>query len=139
MIRVLIPAFALFCTACIPDIYGTGPEVAGIQLGGDPRILEDPADGVEAEIRVDKRIEVSLPSNPTTGYYWVLVDPKPVGLRLVDERYVADPAPEGITGSGGKQVFLFQGDRTGQHDIFLSYQRSRSDVAETRRINVEVY
>lgn len=137
--RILIPVLAVFCTACIPDIYGTGPEVAGVQIGGDPRILQEPADGVEAEIRLDKRVEIRLKSNPTTGYYWQLVDPIPVGLRLLDERYVADPAPEGITGSGGTQIFLFQGDRTGQHDVFLSYQRSPSDVAEARKINIEVY
>ena len=137
--RILIPIIAVFCTACIPDIYGTGPEVAGVQLGGDPRILQDPEDGVEAEIRLDKRVEIRLNSNPTTGYNWVLMEPLPVGLRLVEQSYVADPAPEGITGSGGTQVFLFQGDRTGQRDLHLSYQRSAADVVQTRRLNIEVY
>ncbi|MEL6829801.1 MAG: protease inhibitor I42 family protein [Pseudomonadota bacterium] len=137
--RYWIPALALLCTACIPDIYGTGPEVAGIQIGGDPRILQEPADGVEAEIRMDKQVEIRLISNPTTGYMWQILDPQPVGLRLVDERYDADPAPEGLTGSGGVQVFLFQGDRPGAYEFTLSYQRSPADVAETRTINIEVY
>lgn len=139
MIRYLIPLFALSCTACIPDIYGTGPEVRGIQLGGDPRILQEPADGTETELRLEKKLEIRLDSNPTTGYYWRLQEPVPGGLRLLDESYAADPAPEGITGSGGVQVFLFQGDRAGSYDLVFSYQRSASDVFETRSLNVEVY
>ena len=53
----------------------------------------------------------------------------------------ADPAPKGLVGSGGKKIFAMDAGREGSSDLACSYQRSPSDVIETRifigHVNVE--
>lgn len=124
--------------ACIPDIMNTQPEVRGLEGAAPVQTFTDPQSGTTVTLRPGGKLNLKLDSNPTTGYYWYLKD---IDASLVDQLsddYFADPAPEGITGSGGHQMFVFEALRTGKADLKLSYERSPQDVADTLTLKIKV-
>ncbi|MEM7661144.1 MAG: protease inhibitor I42 family protein [Pseudomonadota bacterium] len=104
----------------------------------DADAIRDPAPGTRTESRVEETFDLVLTSNPTTGYYWIVLGNDGGIVELKSETYIADPAPEGLVGSGGKQVFVFEAVAPGEADLVLSYQRSEDDVADTLNLRVEV-
>jgi len=65
---------------------------------------------------------VALPSNPTTGYSWTAS----VSSAVVENEgsaYQAHPAAAGMMGSGGQQIFSFDGSAKGTATITFSYAR----------------
>jgi inhibitor of cysteine peptidase len=125
-------------TACIPDIMNTQPEVRGLEGAAPVQTFTDPESGTTVTLRPGGKLNLKLDSNPTTGYYWYLKD---IDASLVDqlsEDYFADPAPEGVTGSGGHQMFVFEALRPGRANLKLSYERSPQDVAETLTLQIKV-
>ncbi len=134
-------AFALsagLLAACIPDIMNTAPEVKGLEGAAPVQTVTDPASGSDVILRPGGKLNLKLDSNPTTGYYWYLKDIDASRVDELSETYVADPAPEGITGSGGHQLFVFEALRIGKTDLVLSYERSPADVAETLTLKIKV-
>ncbi len=125
-------------TACIPDIMNTAPEVKGLEGAAPVQTFTDPASGTDITLRPGGKLNLKLDSNPTTGYYWSLKDIDASQVDQLSEGYFADPAPEGITGSGGHQMFVFEALAPGRSDLVLSYERSPQDVAETLRLKIKV-
>ena len=139
MIRLalLLPALAL--AACNPDLMNTNPEVRGLEGASQIQTITDLSNQSSATLRPGGRLHVKIESNPTTGYYWTLktaLDEQV--LRLVSEDYMADPAPPGIVGSGGRQLFVFEAVGVGRDTIELSYERHADDVAEAHTLRVRV-
>jgi inhibitor of cysteine peptidase len=67
-----------------------------------------------------QQLHVTLPSNATTGYKWVLEsDPDPEILFTVGDSYRApqDAAP----GQGGMETWTFSGVAAGQTSVVLRY------------------
>lgn len=69
-----------------------------------------------------------LPSNPTTGYDWVMADasdstdyPGRVNVAL---DYILDPATEGLAGAGGHTQVTMTGGSSGKAIVQLYYVRS---------------
>jgi len=65
---------------------------------------------------------VALPSNPTTGYSWTAS----VSSAVVENEgsaYQTHPAAAGMMGSGGQQIFSFDGSAKGTATITFSYAR----------------
>lgn len=133
---ILIGASLL--TACIPDIMNTKPEVQGLEGAAPVQTFANPANGTDITLRPEGQLYLKLDSNPTTGYYWYLKDIDASQLDQLSDEYFADPAPEGLVGSGGHQVFLFEALATGKSKLKLSYERSPQDVAETLTLNIKV-
>lgn len=133
---ILIGASLL--TACIPDIMNTKPEVQGLEGAAPVQTFANPANGTDITLRPEGQVYLKLDSNPTTGYYWYLKDIDASQLDQLSDEYFADPAPEGLVGSGGHQVFLFEALATGKSKLKLSYERSPQDVAETLTLNIKV-
>lgn len=133
---ILISASLL--TACIPDIMNTKPEVQGLEGAAPVQTFANPANGTDITLRPEGQVYLKLDSNPTTGYYWYLKDIDASQLDQLSDEYFADPAPEGLVGSGGHQVFLFEALATGKSKLKLSYERSPQDVAETLTLNIKV-
>ncbi|MEL6861555.1 MAG: protease inhibitor I42 family protein [Pseudomonadota bacterium] len=129
---------AAVLTACIPDIMNTAPEVKGLEGAAPVQTFTDPATDTDITLRPGGKLNLKLDSNPTTGYYWYLKDIDASQVDQLSEGYFADPAPEGITGSGGHQMFVFEALAPGRSDLVLSYERSPEDVAETLRLNIKV-
>lgn len=137
MKRLLLVAAALTLSACAQDVLNTNPEVRGLEGAAAVQTLTNPETGTDINVRSDGLVILQLESNPTTGYFWYLLDGSDDAvIRLISEDYVADPAPEGVTGSGGMQVFTFEGADKGKTRLNLSYQRHEADVAETLKLNV---
>ena len=125
-------------TACIPDIMNTEPEVRGLEGAAPVQTFTDPESGTTITMRPGGKLNLKLDSNPTTGYYWYLKDIDASKVDELSEGYFADPAPEGIVGSGGHQMFVFEALAIGRSDLVLSYERSPQDVAESLRLKIKV-
>lgn len=129
---------AALLAACVPDILNTEPEVRGLRDAAPVQTLTDPANRTAVTLPSGGRLNLELDSNPTTGYYWYLKDIDASLIDQLSEGYYADPAPEGVTGSGGHQLFVFEALSPGKADLKLSYERSPQDVAETLTLKIEV-
>ena len=129
---------ASLLAACIPDIMNTKPEVRGLEGAAPVQTFTDPESGTSVTLRPGGKLNLKLDSNPTTGYYWYLKDIDASLVDQISEGYFADPAPEGMVGSGGHQMFVFEALATGKADLVLSYERSPQDVAETLKLKIKV-
>lgn len=136
LIAISLAAAAL--TACVPDIMNTEPEVKGLEGAMAMQTLTDPKSSTLVNLRPGGKLTVKLDSNPTTGYYWYLRDIEASQLDQISEEYFADPAPEGLVGSGGHQVFVFEALASGSSQLKISYQRSPIDVAEMLVLRIRV-
>lgn len=136
--RLILVVPLLLVAGCVSDMLNTKPEVRGLEGAAPVQTLYDPEAKSEATLRVGGELLIRLDSNPTTGYYWQQVAGDPAIVQAVSDEYLADAAPEGITGSGGMQVFRFQGEAKGKTTLVLAYQRGPTDVFEQREIAVKV-
>jgi inhibitor of cysteine peptidase len=72
--------------------------------------------------KVGEEFNITLDANPTTGYQWKLSDNFTEGVvKLVGSEYVA-PETE-MVGVGGKEVWTFEGVRSGETTVELEYVR----------------
>jgi len=124
--------------ACGSDVVNTNPEVQVLDEAPLEQTLTDPASGTEVALRPKGQLRLKLDSNPTTGYYWYLKDIDASQLDQLSDGYFADPAPEGMVGSGGHQLFVFEALSMGKSTLTLSYERSPEDVAETLTLKIKV-
>lgn len=120
-------------------VYEGPPRVSQIAEG---TLFAEPQNNVVLLMMPDTSYTFSLISNPTTGYYWTCTSSNQDIVRVGEKSdYVADPAPEGLVGSGGKQIFTMDAGQEGSSNLACSYQRSASDVIKTRifigRVNGE--
>lgn len=87
-------------------------------------------------------LEITLESNPTTGYNWSQVSSndgvlKPVGAYT----YQQNPALTGMVGVGGKFTFKFKAIGVGATQLKFSYQRpweKNVPPIETFELNINV-
>ena len=124
--------------ACVPDILNTEPEVRGLEGAAPVQTFTDPETGTDITLRPGGKLRLKLDSNPTTGYFWYIKDVDSSQLDLLTDDYFADPAPEGMVGGGGHQMFVFEALSTGRSKLVLSYERSPEDVFETLTLNIKV-
>jgi len=124
----LLLGFSLLA-ACGSDVVNTNPEVQVLDEAPLEQTLTDPASGTEVALRPEGQLRLKLDSNPTTGYYWYLKDLDASQLDQLSDGYFADPAPEGVVGSGGHQLFALEALSVGKSTPTLTYQRTPDDVA----------
>ena len=93
-----------------------------IELG-----MEDSGGTVTAQ--PGDEIVVTLESNASTGFAWVLVtEPASEVVDLVDSEY-AEPEDTGLVGAPGEEVWTFVATGEGTTAIAMSYQRSSGETA----------
>ena len=74
------------------------------------------------EVKQGQVVEVRLPSNPSTGYRWVMVEPMPaVVAALYDATYV--PGRNNVVGSPGEERWTFVAVKPGSGIIRFEYRR----------------
>jgi inhibitor of cysteine peptidase len=78
-------------------------------------------DGNTVDLDIGDRLEITLDSNPTTGYQWETIGDISSHLRQLGESSY-EPSGEGI-GSGGKTVFIFEAIGAGQTRLELVYRQ----------------
>jgi len=107
--------------------------LVSVVVGCAPGQLEEYTDaGQKIEIGVGDQFIVVLESYPTTGYLWEAGFDQSF-LKLVRDEFEPDEAEEGMVGVGGKQRFTFEGLKTGETELTLTYKRSwEDDFAEQR-------
>lgn len=85
---------------------------------------------------------LSLPSNPSTGYSWEYIPANDGMVSNVFAKYVPNPVPEGIVGSGGNQTFGFvaTGRFHGESTLRFVYKRpwTESEFDQTELIHIVV-
>jgi len=99
------------------------------------RAVASNEEGVIA-LEVGKTAEMSLPSNPSTGYSWVATFDASL-VELADQRYVA-PAT-GALGAAGTEVFVFKGLKKGRVTVVFEYKRSwETQVADSKQVVLDI-
>lgn len=83
------------------------------------------------EIGAGESIELSIRSNPTTGYTWEVVDTGYENCEVISQRYEPDPEEPGLDGEGGIQYFELYCDEGAEigtnHVIEMVYKASSED------------
>lgn len=67
-------------------------------------------------------VDVTLKSNPTTGYHWEITSYDRKIIEPVGEPYyTADPGSEGMIGAGGTETFTFRALAEGETELKMDY------------------
>ncbi|AZL72573.1 protease inhibitor I42 family protein [Pseudomonas oryziphila] len=74
-------------------------------------------------LQVGQTMTLTLPSNPSTGYRWLLQNPAPEILRALGPEVYSTPEEAGIVGSGGTSTWRFQAKAAGEGHLILVYQQ----------------
>jgi inhibitor of cysteine peptidase len=93
------------------------------------------------EVNKNETFDVTLKSNPTTGYSWKWVkDNASKKVDSVSSIYVQDKATSGMTGVGGNEIWKFKGKETGVETLTFEYCRSwePKSTVETKKISVKI-
>ena len=107
-------------------LYEEPPRVYQIAEG---TLFVEPQNNVVFLMMPETSYTFSMISNPTTGYYWTCTSSNEDIVRVGEKSdYIAGPAPEGLVGSGGKEIFTMDAGQEGSSNLACSYQRSPSDV-----------
>ncbi|PWB33281.1 peptidase inhibitor I42 [Pseudomonas sp. SDI] len=74
-------------------------------------------------LQVGQTLNLTLPSNPSTGYRWLLQNPATAILRSLGPEVYSNPQTAGIVGSAGQSVWRFQAQAAGEGHLLLVYQQ----------------
>ncbi|MDH0303944.1 MULTISPECIES: protease inhibitor I42 family protein [unclassified Pseudomonas] len=107
--RLLVPLGLALLTACAQHPQRT------VELDGESEC--------PARLQVGQALTLTLPSNPTTGYRWLLQNPAPEILRSLGPEVYSSPEEAGIVGSGGLSSWRFQAKAAGEGHLILVYQQ----------------
>lgn len=75
------------------------------------------------ELRTGQQFILRLPSNPTTGFRWLLRDTAPQVLQSLGPEVYTNPEDAGLVGSAGISTWRFQVAQAGEGRLALTYER----------------
>ncbi len=75
------------------------------------------------EIMMNDSLEISLQSNPTTGYEWMALAEDSLVLKQTRKRYIEKKTPMNMVGAGGTTKFTFKPLKTGRSRLTFVYRR----------------
>lgn len=107
--RLLVPLSITLLTAC------AGQPARNIDL-------DDQSD-CPVTLRTGQTLTLTLPSNPSTGYRWLLQNPAASTLRSLGPEVYNHPEDAGIVGSAGRSTWRFQAQQAGESHLILVYQQ----------------
>lgn len=118
-----------------------GPHAAHPEVGPG-NVVQAPADGGSVIVPPGCVLQVSLPSNPSTGYRWQ-VDQLPPGLAVEGESRFVPASDQPTMGGGGTEIWQFAAieppPSAPQEVLRLSYRRPwEKDVAPARTYEATV-
>jgi inhibitor of cysteine peptidase len=70
-----------------------------------------------------QQLVLILPSNPTTGFRWVVRDDAGGVLDSLGPEVYSNPEDAGLVGSAGQSTWLFNATQPGKGHLLLTYQR----------------
>ena len=74
-------------------------------------------------LQVGQQFILRLPSNPTTGFRWLLRDSAPQVLQSLGPEVYSNPEDEGLVGSAGISTWRFKVAKAGEGQLALTYER----------------
>lgn len=98
-------------SACTP--HGTPRE---------PLLLENQGQ-CPLHLSVGQAVTLSLPSNPSTGYRWLLQNPANGVLTALSPEVYSNPETAGLVGSAGRSQWRFKASQAGSGHLLLMYQQ----------------
>jgi len=118
----------------VPEVNRSGEATSdAVALGAED-------DGSEVELAAGQVLEVTLESNPTTGYGWEVSEVDGAVLAQVGEAEFQEAPREGepVVGAGGVQTFRFTAS-PGETTLTLVYRRAwEKDVDPLETFTVQV-
>lgn len=125
--RLLLTTAALLLAACTHQPQ-TSVSVQEKQLGKCPM-----------ELSMGQTLVITLPSNPTTGFRWVVADAAPGVLRSLGPEVYTTPEDAGLVGSAGQSTWRYQAQLSGNGRLLMHYQRPwEVDVAPAKTIDCQI-
>jgi inhibitor of cysteine peptidase len=102
--------------------------------------IDQEANGESITIKEGNNLVITLESNPTTGYNWVLSEESnTAGLKLVNQEYEQSQKDQKQVGTGGVQIFTFSAEAGGSNMVILNYEREwEEEPIETFRVEITV-
>lgn len=108
--------------------------------GNDPApAYSDPSRPIE--VRAGGEFTLTLKSNQSTGYQWVLADSAALGtLQLVSKDYTVPREYRDSNGAGGAERWIFRAPSAGNATVSLIYKGPSEDTppADSARFQVTV-
>ena len=101
-------------------IWGA-PSSAGSHLVDGVQVVD--LRGFRIASRIGEAFEVRLPSFPSSGYRWTLVDPVPASIRAVGVGR-SEAVPGDLARAPGQEVWRFEGASTGRGVLNFEFRRS---------------
>lgn len=125
--RLLLPCSLALLAACTSQPKSS-VSVEEKQLGKCPM-----------ELRSGQSLNITLPSNPTTGFRWVVTDAAPGVLRSLGPEVYVTPEDAGLVGAGGQSTWRYQAYQPGQGRLQMQYQQPwEVDVAPAKTIDCQI-
>ncbi len=109
-------------------------------LHAKPQKATDADNGRTIELQVGQAFQLTLGSNPTTGYRWVF-DGQSSGIVVQEGKpvYAADNPDKGLMGGGGIEHWTFRAVKPGMETLRLEYRRPwEQAVAPANRVEFPV-
>ncbi len=142
--RILV---LLSCISLFGGSAAVAAEPVGKALLGGPVICPLPPsltigeaqNGKDIDAYVGQNLVLALPSNPTTGFDWHVIDYAPSILEQTDVSF--KPAgTQGLTleGSGGTKVYTFRATEPGESVLALVYKRTWEAGTPAQTFSVKV-
>ncbi|UTW07060.1 protease inhibitor I42 family protein [Pseudomonas benzenivorans] len=75
------------------------------------------------QLHSGQQLVLILPSNPTTGFRWVIRDGAERVLSSLGPEVYSNPEDAGLVGSAGQSTWLFNAKQPGEGHLLLTYQR----------------
>ncbi len=102
----------------------------------DGTVIRRPFSSVDANrdivLAPNRTFEIVLPSNPTTGYDWMVHVDHPEVVRNVSHKFTADSS--GRVGLGGNTKWSLRTKKSGKTKLVFSYMRPWEEGVEPTRV-----
>lgn len=70
-----------------------------------------------------QRLTLTLPSDPTTGYRWLMQNAGQPALRSLGAEVFSNPEDAGVVGGAGQSMWRFEAKQAGSGTLLLVYQQ----------------
>ncbi len=108
--RLLLPVAIATLAAC-----STQPTSVIVQ---EKQLSRCPMDLLQGQT-----LNITLPSNPTTGFRWIVADAAPGVLRSLGPEVYTTPEDTGLVGSAGQSTWRYQAYQKGDGRLLMQYRR----------------
>lgn len=120
-------------------VTGTALLAACSSQPGSVILQEKQLGNCPMELHQGQTLNISLPSNPTTGFRWVVADAAPGVLRSLGPEVYTNPEDAGLVGGAGKSTWRYEAYQPGDGRLLMQYRRPwEVEVAPAKVIDCRI-